>query len=670
MSFLLPLALLVGLFAVFPLLAHALRRGQAKPLPFPATRLVPSRTTSARQRHRIEDKLLLLLRILLILCLALLAASPFVKCSRLSLSRTDGASVAAALVIDDSASMRARTSDGSTRLEAAIRGATQLLGTARSGDSFSIVLAGYPARVLTSTTTELSSVKESLTTIQPSDRRTDLQAALELARSLQRDAPQSDRPIVLLSDLSVADANSLDLAGVVLPEAGLREPMKNCALVSAMRSPEAVQAEIACTGENALAGRKVQLFDAQGEPVGPPVDAGDGAVRIPAPKHLEKKKPVKLAHEVRLSPSEAGADDIESDDRCAVIDNSTALTVGLRADQGKAGLKTGAGTVLQAAIEALDRGVRVHALSLLPEDPQELEPFGALVVDDPSGFVPEVRDALSSWTQRGGVAVVFLGPGISQTPLGSDFTPFLNSSPSWSKTDSDGTDPKKPGALGPLSATWNELGVRSRAQIQEDDGQVLARWDDGAPLVAQRSLGRGLLVSVALPSSVDESDLALRPAFLELLDYVISEAAIRKGAQATLVGERWSVEPSVTVRGPEGDIIEKHSFGFETPDSAPRAELDYVEPPVAGVYRLEHPGSLGGSSNVSTRIAIRDLKEHVSQPSDALVQAGAKRQASTLAQVGISREIALLTLILGAIELAFRVLSRSRRGSLLQQGVS
>jgi hypothetical protein len=353
-----------------------------------------------------------------------------------------------------------------------------------------------------------------------------------------------------------------------------------------------------------------------------------------------------------------------------VIDSSAALTVGLRADQGKAGLKTGAGTVLQAAIEALDRGVRVRALSLLPEDPQELEPLGALVVDDPSGFVPEVRDALSSWSQGGGVAVVFLGPSITRTPLGSDFGPFLESAPTWSKTDSDGTDPKKPGALGPLTGTWNELGARSRANLQDDDVQILARWDDGAPLVVQRSLGRGLLISVALPSSVDESDLALRPAFLELLDYVISEAAIRKGAQATLVGERWSVEPSVIVRGPEGDVIERHSWSLESPDSAPRAARDYVEPPLAGVYRLEHPDAPAGSVNVSRRIAVRDLREHVTQPSEALVKAGAERQTSALAQVGISREIALLTLILGAIELAFRALSRSRRGSLLQQGVS
>src|SRR5690606_18195909 len=193
MSFLLPLALVLAVTAVFPILAHALRRGRAELVPFPAAHLVPEKKSSAQKRHRLEDKLLLLLRVLILLCLALLAASPFVRCSRLALSRTDGASVAAALVIDDSASMRAQTSSGETRLSVAVEAAKQLLKTARSGDSFSVVLAGYPARVLTPTTTELSSVVNILESIPETDRRTDLETALELARGLQADLPQRDR---------------------------------------------------------------------------------------------------------------------------------------------------------------------------------------------------------------------------------------------------------------------------------------------------------------------------------------------------------------------------------------------------------------------------------------------------------------------------------------------
>lgn len=679
MSFLLPLALLIGLTVVFPLLAHALRKGQATPLPFPGTRLVPSKTTTAKKRHRLEDKFLLLLRIVLLLCLALLAATPFVKCSRLSLSRTEGASVAASLIIDDSASMRAETSEGISRLDAALRGASQLLDTARAGDSFSIILAGYPARILTSTTTELGSVKEALGTVTPSDRRTDLRSALELARGLQKDTPQKDKPIVLLSDLSSGEASSLDLTGVLLPDAHLREALQNCALLSAVRSPDAVQVEVGCTDEEAIADRKLQIFRPDGEGVGLPVAAQDGAARIPLPKAQKAKSAEKMKSagkrgeplaerlEVRLGPSPQGKDDIKEDDQTIVLENSAAMNIGLRADAGKAGLKTGSGTVLQAALEALDRGLRVQNLSLLPEDPQELDTLGGLVIDDPSGFTPEVRDALSTWVKAGGVGLLFLGPGIARTPLGSDFSPFLLSSPTWVASKSKGVDPKEAGALGPLTTTWNDLGVTRRAVTPEENVQVLARFDDGAPLVVERMHGRGLLVTVMLPSSIDESDLALRPAFLELLDYVTSQSALRRGSLATPVGERWNTGPGVVVRGPDGREVERRQRLFETEETT-RLRGEYVEPAIAGRYVFEYPGD--ESQTRSERIAMRDLLEHVSQPGAVPEDADFEKQSASLAQVEISREIALLALVLGALELGFRAFSRRRRHHPLQESVS
>src|SRR5690606_34859419 len=141
---------------------------------------------------------------------------------------------------------------------------------------------------------------------------------------------------------------------------------------------------------------------------------------------------------------------------------------------------------------------------------------------------------------------------IRKTPLGSDFGPFLQTAPSWATTDATGADPKAPGTLGPLTVTWDKLGITHRAILAERNAQILARFDDGAPLVVERMLGRGLLVTVALPSSVDESDLSLRPAFLELLDYVVSQSAVRRGSLATPVGEHWVVAPGVMVRDPTG----------------------------------------------------------------------------------------------------------------------
>lgn len=663
MTFLLPLALLLGLTIALPILAHALRKGQARTLDFPAARLVPEQKSSAKQRHRIDDRFLLLLRILLLVCLTLLAASPFVRCSRLALSRTDGASVAAALVIDDSASMRARLSSGKTRLEAAVEGALQLLDTARAGDSFSLILAGFPARVLSPSTTELASVRDALQAIAPSDRRTDLAAALSLARSLQSDVPQADRPVVLLSDLS--HVGSLDLSDVVLPSAGLREPLTNCALLGAVRVTSGVQVEVACTAADSLKGRKVQLLGPNDAELTPQVPASDGVVKIPLPEQKGKSESSPLTA-VLTKPAEADLDMISSDDRALVLENRAELSVALRVDQGKAGHKTGTSTVVQAAIESLDRGVRVQVMNLLPDSAGEMQPYGALFIDDPSGFTPEVSEAIATWVRQGGVGVVLVGPSVASTPLGSTFVPFLEGSVKWDSTDSKGTDPKTPGALGPLTTTWADLGAENRAHFSAEEGtSTKVRWDDGSPLVLERPLGRGLLLSVALPASVDHSDLALRPAFLELMDYAITQCAIRRGAQATPVGEHWTVDAEAIVRGPNGEILPH----FQEPGpAAGSVGHSYVEPPLAGRYSIRGVGAL--DQKPSVRIAMLDRAEQVSQPNQQLAQGGSQREQATLTKVGISREIALLALILGALELAFRAVKRARGPRPLPSAVS
>ena len=101
MSFAVAAALGVAALLVVPALAHLLRRGRARELAFPPAALVPNTRSTARQKRRLEDRLLLALRVLSVILLALLGATPLVQCQRVSLSRHAGASVALALVVDD-----------------------------------------------------------------------------------------------------------------------------------------------------------------------------------------------------------------------------------------------------------------------------------------------------------------------------------------------------------------------------------------------------------------------------------------------------------------------------------------------------------------------------------------------------------------------------------------
>ena len=259
MSFLVAAALGVGLFVAIPVAAHLLRRGRARERAFPPTALVPPRRSVARERATLEDRLLLAIRGLLILCLAVIGATPFVRCSRLSLSRSAGASVAFALVIDDSHSMRAVAPSGS-RFERAIRAARELLASAREGDAIAIVLAGKPARLALAATTDLNTARRALSDLGESDRSTDLDGALSLARSSIERLPQRDKRVLLLSDLAgSALPEGEPTLSVPVPE--LTQPLENCAIYAAERHGRRIAAHVACTSAAAAAGRAVTLVD-------------------------------------------------------------------------------------------------------------------------------------------------------------------------------------------------------------------------------------------------------------------------------------------------------------------------------------------------------------------------------------------------------------------------
>ena len=71
----------------------------------------------------------------------MIGAGPLVQCSRVALGRSGGASVAIAIVVDDSASMRTQLDGKVSRFQKAIEASQQLLSSAREGDAVALVLA-------------------------------------------------------------------------------------------------------------------------------------------------------------------------------------------------------------------------------------------------------------------------------------------------------------------------------------------------------------------------------------------------------------------------------------------------------------------------------------------------------------------------------------------------
>ncbi|MEO7330255.1 MAG: VWA domain-containing protein, partial [Minicystis sp.] len=568
MSFLSLGALAIVLLVAAPIAAHMLRRRMAEEKAFPPARLVPPTPPAARRRSMLEDRALFSIRALAVVGLALLGATPFVRCSRLALNRKEGASVALAIVLDDSLSMRAPLDGGKagkgkkTRFDRAMEAARELGGTLGAGDAAAIILAGGPARVALGSTTNTSALMATLDGLTVSDRATDLEGAVGLAKGLLRGLVQRDKRVVVLSDLADGAPDAPALAGdadiavwVPLPE--LSASGQDCAVTRADRAGNRVWARVICTSVEAGARGAASAMPAGSAPSGPSGSAGrtleirSGAKVIASTPLGASVRADEVAVDLPAGAPEillaalTGEDAIAEDDQAPVVAAGGALPTAVVVDAALTHVATGGPPPIEQAFAALQLDAQIHPLPSVPEHDAELNAYAALIVDDAPGFTPEVRRSITAWVERGGVALLTLGPRAAAAPLGAGFEPLVPGVVRWGASPSPGIDPASAPTLGPSADGLATLDPRGRAILDasaSEGAELLARWKDGAPFLMRRAIGRGAVLTLTLPLNSDDSDLVLRPAFLALLDRFVSTARSRGGARRIDVGEAWTFD--------------------------------------------------------------------------------------------------------------------------------
>lgn len=670
MTFGTTLALLVGLLAALPIVAHLLRRGKTEEIEFPPAHLVPAAVVTSDKRSRLEDKALLGLRFLSVLLLAVLGATPFVKCSHLAVDRAAGASVALAIVLDDSQSMRAVAS-GSTRsrFELAKAGALQLLGSAREGDAIAVVGAGTQARLLLNATTDLESARQVIASLEVSDRATDLGAAVALARASLKDLPHADKRVALLSDQhdKAVPAGEPPL-WIPLPD--LAKPVPNCGIAEALRTANEVQVDVGCTNEDAATNQRIELR----------LDGPDGDVIqervLEARSGVQHVTFTKVSHELAsaLAVRLTNKDGIETDNVATVTRETTGLMIGVVADREKTSAITGGAPLIEQAFDALGLNVAIKPLSQVPDTREQLQPYAALVVDDPRGFSPETRAALDVWLSRGGVLLGLLGPSSVATELASSSEPFARPGIQWETNATAELDATSLGLLGADAKSLVDLRQIGRVRLDAADlpGTVVrGTWKDGVPFLFERAVGLGTVLTLGLPTAFEISELAIRPGFLALLHTVGNYAETRSGPRRTFAGVPWLFPEQVTVTL-EGEpaLLERvhRSLAANQPDaasalapaSAPQQPFSaagsaqqQLVPALTGSYRLMVDG------RPEQRAVTLDAKELYQSPE--LAQDGPLDNAAgaSASAVDASPYWALVVLALFALELGWRAF-RSR----------
>jgi hypothetical protein len=221
-----------------------------------------------------------------------------------------------------------------------------------------------------------------------------------------------------------------------------------------------------------------------------------------------------------------------------------------------------------------------------------------------------------------------------------------------------GLDERAAAVFGFAAPGLLDLHAHGRATIdpgsQAGSAKVAARWKDDAPWLIERPIGRGLAYVLTLPTSPDASDLALRPAFLILLEKFVDAARVRNGAHRTTVGEPWTFEGAKSVKAVGPGKTEIHVT------DEPTGKV--VVPERIGAYEI----ALDGDKLV--RVAAPAEREVDLRPRPASPQTKATSLGDVRSRVDLSPYIAIVLLALLVAEVALRIWARQAGTPVLAVG--
>jgi hypothetical protein len=183
---------LAGLAAVgIPVWVHLLKRHKTDPKLFPSLMFFEQREQSSVKHRKLDYLLLFALRTAMIILLALLFASPFIRRS----NGAAGGKKITVVAVDRSFSMRA-----GNRLAQAKDEAMKVVNNLKPGDQAQVIALGGNVQALTQVVTDPAQLRAAVTAIQPSDSRASFG---ELARYLRTlaDAQKLPLDVHLASDL-------------------------------------------------------------------------------------------------------------------------------------------------------------------------------------------------------------------------------------------------------------------------------------------------------------------------------------------------------------------------------------------------------------------------------------------------------------------------------------
>ena len=484
---------LAGAVAVgLPIWLHLLKRHKTDPKLFPSLMFFEYRETSSVKHRRLDHILLFILRTLMILLLALLFASPFI---RRSAAASDGKKLTV-VAVDRSFSMRY-----GDRLARAKNQAMQVLGNIKPGDQAQVIALAGQVQALTQVTNDAAALRAAVAAVQPGDSRASFG---ELARYLRTLSEGQKMPLEvhLASDLQksamppgFADLRLAPATNLILHPVGGADKnwtVENVVAPRRVFDPKRVKIQATIAGfATPAAKRNVTLLlngrELQSKSVDVP-ENGRGQVEflgLDAPYGFSKG-------EVRIDSGDA----LPGDDRYYFSTERTDPRKVLFIDDGR---RPRAELYFRAALDSSgDGGFQMETLRPEVASGATFTNYAFVVLND-LGSVPENLDnSLQHYVNAGGSLLVSLGPGSAVLPRVPVLDEAIQASSYAGRegdrfltvTDIDAGHPA-------LRSVERFTGVKfyQAIHVGSAKSRVLAKLNDQTPLVLERTIGEGKVLA-------------------------------------------------------------------------------------------------------------------------------------------------------------------------------
>jgi hypothetical protein len=514
MGFLAPWFLAGAVAVGLPIWVHLLKRHKTDPKMFPSLMFFEQREQSSVIHRRLDYILLFALRAAMLILLALLFANPFINRTA---AAGDGKKMTV-VAIDRSFSMR----EGD-RLAKAKEEALKVINALKPGDQAQVIALSGTVQALTQAVSDPAELRAAVTSVQPGDSRASYG---ELSRYLRSVAEAQKMPIEahVVSDLqkSAMPPGFIDLrlnpgTSLVFHTIGSVGPNWAVENVSAPRrvyDPKRVKIQVVVAGFGTKATKKTVTLSLNGRTLQTKtIDIPEGGrgqaefTGLDAPYGWSKG-------DAKID----GGDSLAGDDRFLFSVERTDPRRVLFVDDGR---RPRAETYFRAAIDSSgDGGFQVDKQSPDGAAAANLSTYAFVVLSD-LGTVPQaLESALQKYASGGGSVMVVLGPGSALLPRVPVLDEPIQASNYASRegerflsvTDIDAGHP----VLRSVDR-FNGVKFYQTVKVNPMKSQVLAKLNDGSPLVLERNIGEGKVFAFASTFDNISNDLPIHAAWVPFI---------------------------------------------------------------------------------------------------------------------------------------------------------